>query len=177
MDSLRKKPVSRPIAPPISKPAQSLPEQKYEPIDVKPLLKKEELFVTQEEAAVSNFAEKKFQKGQSVKKIIMWVILLLIIAAVAYGGYFFWKAHAISGKMNGETKSPPTFAQDLKSTIATVIEKNVAHAKTDLLFFCISPLPSLGYLSAAALTLLLSDGRRGRMRSGFTLLISSKGLS
>lgn len=124
MDSLRKKPAARPLPPPAPLPRPSPRFDRVEagePADIKPLLKKEELFISQEEAAVMGHAETKFQKGKLIKKIFLILILVLIVAALAYGGYFFWKAHAISGKMDIGSKSTPTLAQDLKSTLATVI--------------------------------------------------------
>jgi len=118
MDSLRKKPVPLPPEPlPKPEPTRLNPE----PIPIKPLLKREELFISQEEAAVSSFAETKFQKGKLVKKIVLGFIFLFIIAALTYGGYFFWKAQAVIGKIDVEKTSATTFAQDIKSTLATVI--------------------------------------------------------
>jgi LCP family protein required for cell wall assembly len=67
--------------------------------------RKEEIFVTRQEAELMDKYEKKYQKKSFLKKIVLLFIFLLFIAMIGYGLYFSWKVYVVSQTMNSQTKT------------------------------------------------------------------------
>ncbi|EKE19124.1 MAG: putative transcription regulator [uncultured bacterium] len=85
--------------------------------------KKEELYITKEEALDHLEHEKAFQKGRLVKKIF-WLTLIVFAALITtYVLFFLWKTYAVAKKMNTSFEQPMSLTQNIKSMISQEADK------------------------------------------------------
>ncbi len=113
MDSLRKKTSPQLI--------RNSPERLVFSEAKKP--QKDVLFIShQESQALDKKYEKRFSKGERIRKISLFVFAFLIIVLVSYLGYFSWKTITIANKMrNLQNSRPSTLAQDMRAIISPIV--------------------------------------------------------
>jgi len=113
MDSLRKKPS------PDFQETSRIPQQK---LSVPNTRRREELFISRDDAQRMNEHEKIFRKGIIIKRIL-WISAVIVLAAVIfYGLYFSWKTYTISKQMNSQTaEQKTTLSQYARALVSPII--------------------------------------------------------
>lgn len=94
--------------------------QKSEIFTARPT-RKEELYLTPDDMERMQKHERRFKFGIIIKKVAVRLIITIFIAILVYGGYFLWKAHEISKKMNSDQQTKNSFIQDMRSMISPII--------------------------------------------------------
>ena len=85
--------------------------------------KPEALFISRQESQELDAKyEKKFNRGEKIKKISLAVFIFLFLALVSYLSYFVWKTISVANKMGSlQNTRPSTLSQDVRAIISPII--------------------------------------------------------
>lgn len=84
--------------------------------------REEDIFISQNEIAVTEKNEKEIKKVLWVKRLIKFVIVFFLVFMVSCGIYFFWKTYATSKKINSQDSSKQTnFVKYTRAVVAPII--------------------------------------------------------
>ncbi len=113
MDSLRKKTLVQT--------KKNLPERLVFTEAKKP--EPEALFIScQESQALDEKYEKKFNRGEKIRKVSLAIFVFLILILVSYLSYFAWKTITVTNKMNGsQNAQSSTLAQNVRAIITPIV--------------------------------------------------------
>lgn len=84
---------------------------------------KQELRITQENAADFAKAEKKYQRGLKIKLFCWYLLGFLLLVLFSTGVFFAWKTYTTSKKINSQQTQVSSFSQDLHSLVSVVANK------------------------------------------------------